>query len=468
MKLKKSARISKPGVLVFLLLLAAGSAWAQMGHMIDGITGMDGPVPGERWFELTAKTGYIVTPEGGSVFVWGFANGDGTVQYPGPTLIVNQGEVVKVSLTNNLPVEVSIVFPGQSAVAEEAAAPTQAGPLTLEAKPFEININTVYPGGSVLYTFTAHQPGTYLYHSGTRPDVQVDMGLFGALIVRPAGFDHMAPNAYGIAASAYDTEYLFLESEVDPKIHYEVQRGNYDTDTSGFFPTYWFLNGRAAPDTMYPAFVSWLPTQPYDCMPMMKPGQRLLMRVISAGRDIHPFHQHGNHAQVIARDGRLLDLDPLTPVVDLAYEVFTFQSVPGQTTDGIFTWTGEKIGWDVYGHAPGDPYAPGEYGYPDGLPDDDHGKPFPVLLPELQDLTFGGWWSGSPFLGSMGALPPGEGGMNPLNGFVYMWHSHTEKEMVNNDIFPGGMMTMLIIEPPMAEGMLMNSAQGSIQLQGGR
>jgi manganese oxidase len=28
-----------------------------------------------------------------------------------------------------------------------------------------------------------------------------------------------------------------------------------------------------------------------------------------------------------------------------------------------------------------------------------------------------------------------------------MWHSHNEREIVNNDIFPGGMMTMLIIEP---------------------
>jgi hypothetical protein len=32
-------------------------------------------------------------------------------------------------------------------------------------------------------------------------------------------------------------------------------------------------------------------------------------------------------------------------------------------------------------------------------------------------------------------------------GYFYMWHSHNEKEMVNYDIFPGGMMTMLIIEP---------------------
>ena len=32
-------------------------------------------------------------------------------------------------------------------------------------------------------------------------------------------------------------------------------------------------------------------------------------------------------------------------------------------------------------------------------------------------------------------------------GFAFMWHSHTERELTNFDIFPGGMMTMLIIEP---------------------
>lgn len=89
------------------------------------------------------------------------------------------------------------------------------------------------------------------------------------------------------------------------------------------------------------------------------------------------------------------------------------------------------------------------------------------MLPELQDLTFGGWWSGSPFLGSMGALPPGEGGMNPLCGFVFMWHNHTEKEMVNNDIFPGGMMTMLIVAPPGATAMgAVNHTAGSIEMLG--
>ena len=51
-------------------------------------------------------------------------------------------------------------------------------------------------------------------------------------------------------------------------------------------------------------------------------------------------------------------------------------------------------------------------------------------------------------MGAAGALPPGEGGLNPNSGYTFMWHSHTEKELTNNDIFPGGMLTMLIVEPP--------------------
>jgi len=60
------------------------------------------------------------------------------------------------------------------------------------------------------------------------------------------------------------------------------------------------------------------------------------------------------------------------------------------------------------------------------------------------------FYSGSPYLGNLGgSLPPGEGGLNPNAGFSYMWHSHNERELVNNDVFPGGMMTMLIIEAPL-------------------
>ena len=44
-------------------------------------------------------------------------------------------------------------------------------------------------------------------------------------------------------------------------------------------------------------------------------------------------------------------------------------------------------------------------------------------------------------------LPPNLGGFDPTGAFIYMWHSHSEREIVNNNVFPGGMLTMLLIEP---------------------
>jgi FtsP/CotA-like multicopper oxidase with cupredoxin domain len=346
-------------------------------------------------------------------------------------------------LTNALdvPEPVSLVFPGQVVTAVEVAVPTALGLLALEAGAPTTDVNGPVPGGTVRYTFTAANAGTYLYHSGTRPDLHIEMGLVGALIVRPTnGGVPIANQAYGDADTAFDVEYLFLLTEMDPKFHEQIETGRLaDVETSTFFPVVWFINGRCAPDTMSEPYAEWLPTQPYNSMPMMHPGEKLLMRVIGAGRDVHPFHFHGNNAWTIATDGRVLESAPAAGP-DLGPSLFTISPAPGETVDAIFEWTGAGLGWDIYGHMPGDPMEPEEYA-------PDHGKPFPVTMPENQDLSFGGMWSGSPFLGGMGVLPPGNGSFNTTGGYFYMWHSHTEKEMVNNDVFPGGMMTMLVIEP---------------------
>lgn len=426
---------------VFLLVFAAG---ALAGH-----TGIDG-ITGETTFNFTVKADHISTADGGSYMIWGYADDDlnegvgGRAQYPGPTIIVNQGQTITVNLTNNISVPVSIVFPGQTAVsATEAVEPTQDGDITKEA----------LTGGTVQYQFVANEPGTYLYHSGTNMQQQVEMGLLGALIVRPAlGANY----AYNSADTHWDREFLFLFTEMDPRVHNAVEFNKPFNDTN-YYAVYWFINGRVAPDNMAEPFVPWLPTQPYNNMPRMHPGEKLLIRVISAGRDLHPFHTHGNHARIIAKDGRLLSTNGLSS--DLAYEVFTIKAVPGQTVDAIFEWTGKGLNWDIYG-TPADGMPAHECidndgdGFADpGIPGNnpyeycaDHNKSFPTILPEDQDLVFGGWYGGSPFLGTTGALPPGEGGLNPYGGFSYMWHSHTEKELTNFDIFPGGMLTMLIIE----------------------
>jgi hypothetical protein len=279
------------------------------------------------------------------------------------------------------------------------------------------------------------------------------MGLVGVIIVRPTGYNPSSPTAYGDGRSAYDREGLFLLTEMDARIHDTVQFQGVaalaSTDyLSDYFSGYWFINGRNAPDSMAVASSLLYPTQPYNAVPRMHPGEKFLMRVANLGRQMHPFHHHGNHARILAKDGRLLESVPGAGLAtgvnagpDGSFEVFTIQSIPGETVDAIFQWTGKDLGWDIYGHAPGDDLEPEEWA-------PDHGKPFPVTLPEQINLTFGGFWTGSPFLGVLGSLPPGEGGLNPTAGYVFMWHSHTEKELTNYDIFPGGMMTFMIVEHP--------------------
>jgi FtsP/CotA-like multicopper oxidase with cupredoxin domain len=417
-------------VIVGVVLVIVSVLAILPGHGEATIQGLSGTN-----FSFTASTGHITTGEGNSVFIWGYGAG-GALQYPGPTLIVNEGDEITITLTNQLPQPVSIVFPGQT---EVQATGGTAGMLTQEAA----------PGGAdtVTYRFIAEHPGTYMYHSGTSMDLQVEMGLFGALIVRPAGFDPGNPRAYGHASTAYDNEYLFVLSEMDHRTHQLVEFDRIsEIDTSDYHPVYWFVNGRTFPDTILDPGTQWLPTQPYNSFVFMHPGDKTLLRVIGAGRDQHPFHTHGNNTLAIAQNGRLLTSNPngnlnaLYPEPDIARSEYTITSIPGETVDAIFEWTGKGLGWDIYGHAPGDPTELHEYLA-------DHGKPFPVILPGQQALTFGGAYSGSPFLGSSDALPPDHVSINPFGALMFPWHSHHEKEIVNNDIFIGGMISILYIVP---------------------
>jgi len=467
--------------LVLGLTAISSSAVAE----IAGIEGTECLAPPSACFNLTARAGHITLGDGNSLLVWGYGDDDGgtgQMQYPGPTPIVTEGDTVQVSLSNTLDEPVSIIFPGQSGV---SATGGTAGLLTAESA------NTdVLP---VVYTFTASAPGTYLYQSGSNMELQVEMGMVGALIVRPSdptpvdgNGNPYAGTAYGTASTAFDQEYMFFQTDMDRAAHESVEQG-LPVDPATFDATLWFINGRNGPDTMHPDFVGWLPLQPYGALARARPGERVLMRVLGAGLDMHPFHHHGNNAWIIARDGRPLEsttdaakiypdyegkpgftgpggapVPALAPIAmlqsrnatvpDDAMSNYTILTEPGTTYDAIWTWTGLGMNWDIYGNRPG--HTQDDCGAP--LPTEDQnshcmdleGMNGRVVLPEQQALTFGGLWSGSPYMGVVGTLPPDQGGLNPFGGFSFMWHSHTERELTNDDIFPGGMMTMMIVEAP--------------------
>lgn len=494
-----------------LLFLIAETASAA----VPGITGaLSGSTVS---FSLDAAAGFLSQPDGAQIYSWGFGcNGtpagfapfSGTctpMQVPGPTLIVTEGQTVSVTLKNNLPAaagSTSILFPGFNVTATGGSQ----GVLTSEAA----------AGGSVTYTFVASTPGTHSYYSGTQGDLQIEMGLYGALVVlpstppatcRPVGNAgttddyRLAPSAYDHATTCYDREYLFQFAELDPRIHRQAERqalspagSTLNIVTEPYHPAYFLINGRSMPDDMDANYAPNYPNQPYNGNPHMHPGELVLMRVIGQGRWQHPFHEHANHTRILGRDGNLILSQ--TDATKLGGRMeFTTDTTPGQAFDGIFQYTGKGLNWDIYGHTPtatptltctadlngyfttasgatrptytNGVLTGGSPNYYEWCADHNHpleskpagtvGAGGPATLPDPLIAANGLWYNGTPYLGkdavvrSSGPtpLPPGGALQNPLaeSGIAFMWHSHNEREITTNDVFPGGMLMMMLVDP---------------------
>jgi FtsP/CotA-like multicopper oxidase with cupredoxin domain len=529
---------------VALTLLLTPAAFAAA----PGITG---PA-----FNLTAQQAYLNQPDGEAVYSWGYGCNSAhapagfaptmpgqncpTMQVPGPTLIVTEGQTVTVNLINQLPAaagNTSILFPGFTLTSTTCAAPAVQGLLTCEAA----------PGSSVTYTFTASAPGTHAYYSGTQGDLQVEMGLYGAIIVLPSSIPancnsgyhtlnatargqwgetdfRLAHAAYDHPGSCYDREYLFQWAEMDSRIHRQAAAQvmalasctagavgcSLSVQTEPYHPAYFLINGRSMPDLMDPNFAGEYPHQPYNANPHMHMGELTLVRTIGQGRWQHPFHEHANHVRILARDGNLVLSGSSTPI---AYTsglsgdagasgrglagllMFNTDTTPGESFDGIFYFTGRGLNWDPYGHHPvsssNDPLAtltctPDTNGYNSSAPTavnfmewcQDHNKPVqvnpfgdvaaggPVTLPDPNVFTNGPWYSGSPYFGpdanlratmpacagtanaNCTTLQPANLQLNPANerGWAFMWHSHNEREITTNNVFPGGMLMMMLVD----------------------
>jgi len=511
-------------VAVALLLTATAQAAAP------GITGTT--------FNLVASPAMISQPDGNLVYSWGYgcatgftptflpaglnpAGFCGAMQIPGPTLIVHAGDTVTVNLTNSLPAaagNTSILFPGFVVV--PTAGTGTPGLLTQEAA----------PGQTVTYTLTipTTAAGTHSYYSGTQGDLQVEMGLYGALIVLPSAVPaacdggvhasnvvaqgassnahlgvpeldfRLAHAAYNHPEACYDREYLFQFSEMDIRIHRDAEEQvqaragcvagaigcSLSVATEPYHPAYFLVNGRSMPDLMDTNYSPSYQHQPYNGDPHMHPGELTLLRIVGQGRWQHPFHEHGNHVRILGRDGNLIvsASDPNSLAGPL---LFTTTTTPGVAMDGIFYWTGKGLNWDAYAHNPTstDPGAlltctPDPNGYNTGAPTainyfewcQDHNKPLqaapfgdvagggPATLPDPNIFTNGTWYGGSPYLGpnatvravfNTGTTPPSGTVANPPAteaGYAFMWHSHNEREITTDNIFPGGMMMMMLVD----------------------
>jgi FtsP/CotA-like multicopper oxidase with cupredoxin domain len=253
-------------VAVLIMLLVVG------GFVLAGVRPWslvnitEASAPEVRDLTLTAQEINWEIMPGTTVRAWAY-NG----QMPGPEIRVREGDLVRITLHNELPVGTTIHWHGVN------LPPEMDGPVGL-------NQAAVEPGEEFVYEFVATPAGTRWYHSHADPTAQIALGLYGSLIVEPRE-----------PSRTYDRDYTYILNEWDLELTPDVATGKAPRGVrdqilrGGELGTDLFLmNGHA-----------------HESIPPIKlaEGERVLVRLINAGNLPHAIHTHGHSFKVVATDG---------------------------------------------------------------------------------------------------------------------------------------------------------------------
>jgi hypothetical protein len=299
-------------------------------------------------YTLRADRVNLTMPDGAVVPAWGFADdvagaGTGTVTVPGPQLIVPGGDTtLTITVTNNLAVPISMNIPGQRY--PNGATPTYVND-GKGNRVMSFTNQVAANGGTATITYANLRPGVFLYESGTNPAMEIPMGLYGALIVRPptAGQAYELNPPYNVD-STFTNEAVILLSEIDPRFNNYVNVNGTAVDavnlinySISYAPMYFLINGKAYPQT------SDIPV-PH--------GQRTLLRLLNpSGRNIMPTIQ-GEVSTVIAEDGYLLNF-PRHEFAPSLPAGKTLDIISAPTTTGYHAFYDRRLGMSNAGAYPG-------------------------------------------------------------------------------------------------------------------
>lgn len=197
---------------------------------------------GTKQFDLTARIVQWEVSPGKKVEAWTY---NGTV--PAPTIRVDDGDHVRIVLTNRLPESTVLHLHGLLDL-----------PNAMDGVP-DITQPPIKPGESFTYEFVARGPAVGMYHSHHHAQHQVPNGMFGALYVG------QLPVPAGVTVSQ------------------SIPMVVNDAGTIGLT-----LNGKSFPATA--PIVAQL-------------GDWLQIDYFNEGLQAHPMHLHGVPQLVIAKDG---------------------------------------------------------------------------------------------------------------------------------------------------------------------
>ncbi len=235
---------------------------------------------------LRAESFTKALPDGVNVTMWGYSscNADfsacGAPSSPGPEISVPAGEsTLTINLLNGLASEAtSVMIPGQTKALTPQTFDDGLGRSRIRA----FDVEAAVGGPAVAYTWSNLRPGTYLYQSASHVQLQVQMGLYGAMV-----HDAAAGEAYAGVPYAQSRTVVF--SEIDPALHDPVPKAA-NLTVDGYRPSYFLLNG-----------------EPFeagaDPLATVAPSDRLLLRLVNAGLQNRAPQLLGGYYEIIAEDG---------------------------------------------------------------------------------------------------------------------------------------------------------------------
>jgi FtsP/CotA-like multicopper oxidase with cupredoxin domain/Cu/Ag efflux protein CusF len=263
---------------------------------------------------------------GKQVTFWVFApEGEGmtsVARLPSPTLRVEEGDRVKITLRNTHYFPHTIHLHGT------------IHPNAMDGVP-DITQAAVKPGEAFTYTFIAKNPGTHFYHCHVQPDVHVLMGLAGMLIIEPnrpqnhfshliLGAGRMPDLSRAAIEQGYQREYSLVYMDIDERLNdlldvYDDPRAlemrmHRAYDSTQRQPNIFLLNGRSFPYTLR------------DTPIVVRPDEKVKLRILNAGARTLSLHTHGHHPILTHLDGYAVP-----PAMRYTRDVFTIG--PAQRVD---------------------------------------------------------------------------------------------------------------------------------------
>lgn len=266
---------------------------------------------GVREFRLSAEPIRWEYAEGRTILAWGYND-----QIPGPEIRVSEGDKVRIVFTNNLPKATTIHWHGIDVPFEQDGVPG-------------VTQKAIQPEETYTYEFVAKPAGTRFYHThggvamGDEAQ-QLDMGLSGAFIIEPIGYQK-PDKEYTLILDEWQTMPMMTGPRRSSFLGAQVFAHTDDNDHASMMNMSMTMGRGHAMD--YNLFTINGKSFPASEPIKVKEGDRVRLRLINAGTStIHPMHLHGHQFKVVAVDG-----NPVPEIAQLLRNTVTVH--PGETYD---------------------------------------------------------------------------------------------------------------------------------------